>query len=516
MSAKTISMQKLKEILRLKYSAKLSHRQIAKSLSISPSVVSTYTNRAAQLGIHSWPLEEKWDDLALNRAFLNTKTVLKKDSMPVPDWSQIKQALTNKIMTLQLLWEEYKAANPSQHYSYNHYCRLYKKWLGTQKLSMRQSHKAGEKLFVDYCGKTIEICDPKTGEIRIAQVFVAVLGASNYTYVEATYSQGLEDWIMSHVRCLEFLGGTPELIIPDNLKSAVTRSCRYEPDLNPTYLQFARYYQTTVIPARPYKPKDKSKAEVGVQIVERWIMGRLRHETFYSLKTLNERIQALLVDLNTRKMKKHPGTRLEQFQAIDQPALNPLPQHPYQYTQIKHVRVHIDYHVEINKHYYSVPYTLVKQRLEAHISGQQVKIYHQQNLVAIHPRADSPGRHTTDEQHMPVAHRSQSQWSPARFEQWAQKIGPHTERLVGVYLSQKRHPEQNYRRCLGLLNLAKKYEPEALDAACQRALSAGVYTVKTISNILQKGLEKQPLPNRKQAINQPTEHLNIRGQGYYH
>ena len=302
-----ISMRKLKEILRLKYGANLTHRQIAKSLSISPSSVSTYANRAAQLGITSWPLDDTWDDSKLTRAFFATKVQPKQYYLP--DWLTVKQGLRCKTMTLLLLWQEYAEQHPEGHYSYNHYCRQYKAWLKTQKLSMRQHHKAGEKLFVDYCGPTIPIVNPRTGESRTAQVFVAVMGASNYTYAEATLSQGLEDWIMSHVRCFEFLGGVPELIIPDNLKSGVTKACRYEPDLNPTYQQLAEHYDTTVIPARPYKPKDKAKAEVGVQIVERWIMARLRHETFFSLKQLNQRISELLKEMNNRQMKKQPGSR---------------------------------------------------------------------------------------------------------------------------------------------------------------------------------------------------------------
>ncbi|WP_111979360.1 IS21 family transposase [Algibacillus agarilyticus] len=509
-----ISMRKLKEILRLKYGSNLTHRQIAKSLSISPSSVSTYANRAAQLGLSQWPLEDKWDDVSLKHAFFNTKAKPKQFSLP--EWSTVKQALSCKTMTLLLLWQEYAEQHPEGHYSYNHYCRQYKAWLKTQRLSMRQHHKAGEKLFVDYCGPTLPIVNPKTGEYRTAQVFVAVMGASNYTYAEATLSQGLEDWIMSHVRCFEFLGGVPELVIPDNLKSGVTKACRYEPDLNPTYQQLAEHYDTTVIPARPYKPKDKAKAEVGVQIVERWIMARLRHETFFSLKQLNQRIAELLDDMNNRKMKKHPGSRTSQFAAIDKPALKPLPQSTYQYTFVKKVRVHIDYHVEVEQHYYSVPYSLVKQKLEAHIGDQQVKIYHQDKLVAIHPRAYGVGRHSTNEQHMPEAHRQHQQWSPQRLERWAAQIGKHTESLVRLYLQSRKHPEQSYRRCLGLLNLAKQYSPERLNAACARALQTKVTHLKAISNMLSKGLEQQPLPNEQRDLLNDIEHQNIRGQDYYH
>ena len=509
-----ISMRKLKEILRLKYSSKLSHRKIGNSLSISPSSVSTYSARAALFGITSWPLDDKWTDAALSRAFLKAKLPDKKHTMP--DCSVLSQELKSKTMTLYLLWEEYVERHPEGYYSYNHFCRLYKTWLRSQKLSMRQNHKAGEKLFVDYCGPTMKIIDTDTGEVKTAQVFVAVMGASNYTYAEATWSQGLENWVMSHARCFEFLGGVPELIIPDNLKSGVSRACRYEPDLNPTYQQMAAHYNTVIVPARPYKPKDKAKAEVAVQIVERWIMAVLRHETFYSLRQLNQRISELLADLNQRPMKKLPGSRLSQFESIDKPVLKALPSNRYTYTQVKPVKVHIDYHVEIEKHYYSVPYTLVRQKLESHTTGEQVTLYHQGKQVALHPRSRRVGGHTTLDVHMPKAHQKQQQWSPERFEKWASKIGESTEQLVMQLLQKKKHPEQSYRVCLGLLSLAKKYSSERLEAACHRALAMGVYRLKSITAILAKGLDSQPLPQPQPDLLADIEHTNIRGNRYYH
>lgn len=508
------SMRKLKEILRLKYQAKLTHRQIGASLSISPSSVSTYANRAAQLGLTQWPIPADWDDVRLKQAFFNTKAQPKQRSLP--EWSQVYQELKHKTMTLQLLWQEYAERNPERHYSYNHYCRQYKAWLKCQKLSMRQHHKAGEKLFVDYCGPTMTIVDPATGETRTAQLFVAVMGASNYTYADATYSQGLEDWIMSHTRCLEFLGGVPELVIPDNLKSGVSRACRYEPDLNPTYQQWAEHYSTVVIPARPYKPKDKSKAEVGVQIVERWIMARLRHETFFSLAQLNSRIRELLQELNTRPMKKQPGSRLSQFNALDKPALQPLPQHTYEYTYVKQAKVHIDYHIETDKHYYSVPHSLVKKRVEVHLSGQLVRIFHQGQLVASHPRSHRQGSHTTQFEHMPKAHQAQSQWTPERFERWAAKIGSATTALIKGYLQAGKHPAQSYRICLGLLSLGKHYGDARLEAACQRALATGVTRLRALRTMLEKGLDKQPLPEQQPDQLKQIQHANIRGHHYYH
>ena len=509
-----ISMRKLKEILRLKYGCAMSHRQIAKSLCISAGTVSVYANRAAQLGISSWPLDEKWDDAMLTRSFLATQAQPKPYT--VPDWAVAHQELKHKTMTLQLLWEEYAERHPEGHYSYNHYCRLYKAWRQTQTPSMRQIHKAGEKLFVDYCGPTMGVVNPDTGEFRQAQIFVAVLGASNYTFAEATWSQGLENWVMSHARCFEYLGGVPELVVPDNLKSGVSKACRYEPDINPTYQQMACHYNTVVVPARPYKPKDKAKAEVAVQIVERWIMAALRREAFFSLKALNQRIAELLEKLNNRPFKKLPGSRASQFEVLDKPALKPLPQHPYTFTQIKTVRVHLDYHVEVDKHYYSVPHALIKKSLEAQISGELVRLYHQGEQVAAHPRSYRAGAHTTDDNHMPLAHQKHREWTPQRFESWGASIGSHTQQVVSRWLGQKKHAEQSYRACLGLLNLAKTYTPERLEAACHRALKSGIDRLAGIRSILQKGLDQQPLPAQQQELLADIEHTNIRGNSYYH
>ncbi|WP_435234393.1 IS21 family transposase [Psychromonas sp. PT13] len=514
MSTVPITMKKLKDILRLKYGQKLSHRQIAKSLSISPSVVSRYCARAAKMGIMDWPLDDTWDDVTLKNTFLKTKAPLKKHSLP--NWQVVQDELkTRKYMTLQLLWEEYADSNPAGYYSYNHYCRMYRQWCSTLRLSMRQTHHAGEKLFVDYCGPTIAIVNPDTGEYRNAQVFVAVMGASNYTYAEATWSQKLEDWIMSHVRCFEFLGGVPEMVIPDNLKSGVHKSCRYEPDLNPTYHQLSAHYDTAIIPARPYKPKDKSKAEVGVLIVERWIMARVRKETFFSLKQLNQRIAELLSWMNNKVMKQYNESRISLFQRIDKPALKPLPDSVYQFTYVKNVRVNIDYHVEIEKHYYSVPYNLVKKQLEALVTGQLITLKFEGNTVATHPRSYQAGRHTTQDVHMPQAHQKQ-QWSPARFESWAKSIGPNTLALVQTHLASRKHPEQAYRSCLGLLNLSSKYSKTRLEKACERGLITGANRLRNIINILQKGLDKTPILEQQPDLLSEIEHQNIRGNDYYH
>tara|TARA_R110002124_G_C8941746_1_gene512743 strand:+ start:211 stop:1755 length:1545 start_codon:yes stop_codon:yes gene_type:complete len=514
MATVPITMKKLKDILRLKYGQKLTHRQIAQSLSISPSVVSRYAARAAKMGITDWPLDKSWDDTTLKNTFLKTKVPLKKHSLP--NWQDVQNELKErKYMTLQLLWEEYAESNPAGYYSYNHYCRMYRQWCSTVRLSMRQTHHAGEKLFVDYCGPTVAIVNPNTGELRTAQVFVAVMGASNYTYAEATWSQQLEDWIMSHVRCFDFLGGVPEIVVPDNLKSAVHKTCRYEPDLNPTYHQLSEHYDTAVIPARPYKPKDKSKAEVGVQIVERWIMARIRKETFFSLKQLNQRIAELLTWLNNKVMKQYGESRSSLFERIDKPALKGLPSEPYQYTYVKNVRVNIDYHVEIEKHYYSVPYNLVKKQLEAQVTGQLVVLKHEGNTVATHPRSYQAGRHTTQDTHMPKTHQKQ-EWSAERFEHWAKSIGPSTLVLIQEMLTGRKHPEQAYRTCLGLLSLSSKYSKARLENACERAITTGAKRLKNITNILKNGLDKTRLPEQQPDLLSEIEHQNIRGNDYFH
>jgi transposase len=517
MTTKRVTMQKIKDILRLKYIAGLSIRQIALSLALSIGVVSKYLNRAKAAGL-GWPLPEGLTDVELATRLQPGRAVSTALAAAEPDFNAIQTELKTKGMTLQLLWEEYAEAHPDDHYSYSRFTVLYRQWRGKQQLSMRQVHRAGEKLFVDYCGPTLEVVNPSTGEVRTAQVFVAVLGASSYTYAEATWSQSLPDWIGSHVRALEFFDGVPQVLVPDNLKSAVTKACRYDPDLNPTYQQMAEHYGVAVIPARPYKPKDKSKAEVGVQVVERWIMMRLRKQTFFTLAALNQAVRFLLEDLNQRPFKKLPGSRLSQFEQLDKPALKPLPDSPYQYRDIKKARVHLDYHVEYDHHFYSVPYQLVKQAVMVHAGQTAVAILHQGKQVALHPRSYHKGGHSTDPNHMAKAHRKHQQWSPQRFLKWAADIGPHTVTVVEHQLVSRRHPEHGYRACLGLLSLTKKYGQQRLEAACQRAHRINAMTYKSINSILSKSLDKVPLEpdSANDEVALPFEHDNVRGADYYH
>jgi transposase len=372
-----------------------------------------------------------------------------------------------------------------------------------------------EKLFVDYAGHTVEVVDPASGEIRTAQIFVAVLGASNYTYAEATWSQGLADWIGSHVRAFAYFDGVPAIVVPDNLRSGVSKSHRDEPDLNPTYLELANHYGVAVVPARVRKPRDKAKAETGVQIVERWILAALRHQTFFSLSALNTAIAALLERLNQRPFKKLPGSRRTAFETIDRPALRPLPLTPYVYATWKRVRVNIDYHVEVDGHYYSVPYTLVKQALDVRLTEHTVECFHQRQRIASHVRSSLKGRHTTVAEHMPKAHREFAEWTPERLVRWAEQTGPATAAVIAHIMANRPHPQQGFRSCLGILRLGERYGHDRLEAACARALRLNACRYQSIESMLQRGLDRQALPEQ-QRLDLPAAHDHLRGPGYFH
>lgn len=513
MPTKRLTMRKIRDILRLRMEAQLSIRQINASTKISVGAIQKLLKQAQALDL-SWPLPTDLDDTRLAALFYPEADTRGSGRYQEPDWDRVHYDLRRKGVTKQLLWEEYTEHYPNRCYSYSQFCDRYLKWRGRLNRSMRQTHKAGEKCFIDYCGPTLPIVSPTTGEIRQAQVFVAVLGASNYTFAEATYSQSLQDWLQSHVRAFEFYGGVTELVIPDNLRSGVSKACRYDPDLNPAYQQWAEHYQVVVIPARPYKPKDKSKAEVGVQVVERWIMARLRHHTFFSLGELNQVIKTLLADLNQRPFKQLPGNRRQAFEQLDQPALRPLPRQPYQYIDIRTVKVNIDYHVEYQQHHYSVPHQYVGERLELHASDTLIQLYFRRRAVASHPRSRTAGI-TTVPAHMPERHRKHQQWTPERLRQWAETIGPDAHLWVSNRLQEKAHPEQAYRVCLGLLNLSREYPPERLNGSCRLANREGLTRLKQIRAILASKRDQlqEELPL---AVELPQDHTNIRGPKDFH
>lgn len=511
-------MRKIKQVLRLSHEAGLSQRGIAQALNLGLGTVSTYLRRAREAGV-VWPLPADMDERTLGRLLFPSQPVTGQRRFIEPDFPGVHQELKRKGVTKQLLWQEYRQQHPQDGYSYAQFCHRYLEWLGCQQRSMRQIHRAGEKLFVDYCGPTMGVVNPDTGEVRQAQVFVAVMGASNYTFACASWSQKQEDWLHAHVQAFEFLGGVPEVVVPDNLKSAVRKTHRYEPDLNPAYQQMAAHYQTAIVPARPYKPRDKAKAEVAVQIVERWIMARLRHQTFFTLASLNQAIRFLLDDLNQRPFKKLPGTRLSQFEQLDKPALRPLPTSPYQYAEIKQARVHIDYHLEFDKHYYSVPHHLVRQAVEVQATHNTVAIYSHGQRIASHPRSHRQGAHSTCPEHMPHSHRAMSEWSPERFLRWAGDIGQETRTVVSHLLQEKRHQEQSYRRILALLSNSKKYGRERLNNACGRALLINSPTRSSVESILKQGLDQVPVEAPDCAVQEELNldhHENVRGEDYYH
>jgi transposase len=513
MPAERLTMRKIREVFRLKFDCGLSNRQIAKSCAIARSTVADYLFRLQQAGLN-WPLSHDIDDNQLEQRLYPALPALPAGQRPVVDWAYIHRQLRHKTVTLMLLWQEYKQIYP-QGYQYSQFCNLYRQWAGRIDPVMRQEHRAGEKMFVDYAGQTVGVYDLQANQMRQAQIFVAVLGASNYTYAEATWSQTLPDWIGSHSRAFGFFNGVPQIVVPDNLKAGVSKACFYEPDINPTYLDMANHYGTAVIPARVKKAKDKAKVEVAVQVVERWILARLRNRQFFSLSQLNEAIAKLLVELNSKPFQKLPGCRKQLFDTLDRPALNPLPAKPYPYAEWKKATVNIDYHIEVERHYYSVPYQLIKNKVDVRITQRTIECFYKNKRVASHIRSYQKGRHTTVKEHMPKSHQKWAQWTPDRFIRWAGKVGPHTQTLIETILNSRAHPQQGFRSCLGILRLAKSYGNQRLEAACRRAVSIGGTSYRSVESILKHNLDQKPLA-QEQVAEPCIEHTNIRGSQYYH
>ena len=499
-------MRKIKEVLRLKFEVKLSHAQIAAALSLSKGVVTKYAGLAAIAGL-DWPAIKSLDEATLERQLLATPA--KPLTYVQPDYGSLHQALRRKGMTLMLLWEEHRADHAdSQTYSYTQFCVHYRRFAKQLKRSMRQIHRAGEKLFIDFAGPTIALTDGSR-----AHIFVAAMGASSYTFACATPSETTVDWIESTISALRFYGGVPQLIVPDNPRAMIADANRYEPRSNDTVLDFARHYGTSVLPARPYHPQDKAKVESAVQIVERWIMARLRHQRFASTHEVNAAIPPLLHQLNARLFQKLPGSRASTFLAIDAPALMPLPLAHYEIAQFKTVKVHIDYHVEVERHRYSVPHALVGQEMEARITTHVVEILHRGQRVASHARHRKQGGFTTVASHMPAAHRAHMEWTPDRLIQWGLSIGPATAEAVTQLLVKHRHPEHGYRACLGLLSLAKRYGKLRLEVACSVALQIGTCQYRHVRDILANHRDTNTQVTSGDWIS--PHHAHVRGPGYY-
>lgn len=505
-------MRRIRDILRLKWSCGLGDRAVAQACSVSRSTVSKYVRRACEVGL-SWPLPEGLTDEELERRLFCGNLPDEDGARFIPDWIEVRRQLAQKGVTLRLVWEEYKEAHPDG-LQYTQFCVRYRAWRETLDLPMRQEHKAGERLFVDYCGQTMPIADPKTGEVRQAQVFVAVLGASNYTYAEACWAQTLPEWITAHVHAFAFYGGVPALVVCDNLKAGVASAHRYEPEANRTYADLAEHYGCAVLPTRVRKPKDKAKAEKGVQDVERRILAPLRHRTFFSLSELNEAIEWRLIQYNEQPFQKLEGSRRSLFEQLDKPALLPLPAEPYEYAEWRKARVNVDYHVTVDGNYYSVPYQLVNESIDVRATQTGVECFHKNKRVASHLRLQRKGHYATLTAHMPKNHKDYAQWTPERLVRWAEKSGPHTAQVVESILRARPHPQQGFRACLGLMRLGKEHGADRLEAACTRALAAKTVSFRSIESILKRKLDLRPLP-QKPPEKPPLEHDNIRGPEYY-
>lgn len=512
MPAERLSMRKIREVLRLSFGGKLSPSAISQSCGMGRTTVREYLQRARKAGL-SWPLPEGLSDAELEAFLFPPRVSPEQAPRPLPDWHAIHEERKRKGVTLFLLWEEYKAAHP-EGYEYSRFCDLYRQWAGRLPVWMRQEHKAGEKLFVDYAGMTMPVTNAKTGEVREAQVFVATLGASHYTYAEATWTQTLPDWIASHVRSLAYFGGVPSLIVPDNLKSGISHACRYDPDANPTYLEFAEHYGTAILPARVRRPQDKSPVESGVKGVEQRVLAKLRNRTFFSLAELNRAIMELLIEYNRRPFQQLEGSRHSAFERLDRPALQPLPQSRYEYAEWQKARVSLDYHVCAGGHYYSVPYRLVKDQVDVRLTNTNVEIFHRGARVASHFRAHQKHRHTTRKEHMPEGHRVYAEWTPERVTRWVGKAGEATAEVAERILASRPHPEQGFRACMGLKRLGEVYGQDRLEAACSRALAIQSPSYKSVRSILEKRLDQQPLPELKPKT-PPIQHENVRGAAYY-
>jgi transposase len=517
-------MRKIREVLRLKFECARSHREIAASCELSSGSVSDYLRRAKEAAL-TWETACAMSDAEVEARLFRQVGLHEPAPRATIDFAWVHRELSRTGVTLQLLWTEYVEAaaahaRDARPYQYSQFCDSYARWRSTLAISMRQVHRAGEKLFIDYSGKRPRFVDPETGEVIEVELFVAVLGASNYTYAEATRSQSKEDFVASTVRTLEYFGCVPEVFVPDQLRSAVRGPDRYEPDINATYLEMAQHYGVAVIPARPRKPKDKSKVEGGVLIAQRWILASLRNRTFHSLDALNVAIAELLEKLNARPFQKLEGCRRSAFESLDRPAMKPLPARRYELADWGKARVNVDYHVVFEDRFYSVHHTLIGARVEVRATVGTVEVLHGGERVASHRRSyGSKGSFVTCEAHRPVAHRDRTPWPPERMILWGASFGPHVARVVELTLARYPHPEQGYRACLGTLRCAQQYGAARMDAACAHALRvAGPLGPKRkyIEAMLKNGLEQRSLAAPLAApAPRVVVHENVRGGDYY-
>ena len=506
-------MRTIREVLRLRLDAGLSERHTARSLGVPRSTVQDYWARYRTTAL-TWLEVVALDDVALEQPLFAHEPAPVVARRPLPDWAQIADEKNRNGVTLMLLWHEYRQHDPTG-YSYSQFADHYRRWRATIDPVMRQEHRAGERLFVDYAGLTVDIADPATGAMRAAQIFVAALGASHYTFAEATWTQQLPDWIASHVRLLEYFGGVTALIIPDNLKPGVTHASYYAPEINATYADFAAHYGTAILPTRVAAPRDKAKVETAVQIVERELLAPLRHQRFTSLAELNVALRERLEVLNARPFQKLPGTRRTLFETTDRPALRPLPTTRYEYAEWRTAKANIDYHIAVEKHCDSVPYALVRATVVVRLTATMCEILHRGTRVAAHARRHSPGGYSTDPAHRTTAHAEHLEWTPSRLIRWGESVGVGTGAVVAHILEHKPHPEQGYRACLGLRSLGKRFGSARLDAAALRAQATGAMTYRSLRSILTRGLDQQLLDIDAATTHLPTMHDNVRGAAYY-
>lgn len=510
MPAKRTSMRKIRSTLRQR-ALGLSAREIARALGVSPTTVGEYLRRASHAGL-SWPLAEDLDDAELERLLFSCSDD-QSAARPEPDWPWVHTELRRKHVTLALLWQEYKEQHPDG-YQYTQFCEHYRRWAGRISVWMRQQHRGGEKLFVDYSGDGIPWFDTATGQHRVAQLFVATLGASNATFACVTHTQRLPDWLLAHVQALEFFHGVPAVLVPDQTRTAVNKSCRYDPELNPAYEDLAAHYGTCVIPARPRHPKDKAKVEGAVLIAQRWIIAALRNRSFYSLGEINDAIAELLAKLNAKVMRKVGKSRDELFRELDEPALRALPTARFEIAdwEVK-VRIASDYHVNFDGSYYSVPYRYVGEEIDVRATHRTIEVFFKHSRIASHSRLEGRGECSTLKEHMPKAHREQAESTPAKVCERAALIGPNALELVERIFVEKPRPELGCRTSLGILRLEKRFGAERLEKACRRAVASRAHSYRSVESILKNKLEEEPLPETDQEP--PPTHPDVRGGDYF-
>jgi transposase len=508
---KEMTMRQMRQVLRL-HASGTSDREIGRSVGVARSTVRDAIGRAKAAGL-SWPLPAELSDAALEeKLFARPNRSAGVRRRPEPDWAVLVRELKRPGVTVGLLHEEYLACHPGG-YGYSRFCDLFREFERRLSPVMRQEHVAGDKVFVDYSGKKLAIIDPLTGEIREAEIFVAVLGASNLTYAEATWTQQLADWCGSHVRLFGMLGGVPRLVVPDNLKSAVHKASFFDAEINRTYGRLAAHYGVGVLPARPYRPKDKAKVEAGVLFAQRYILGRLRNQSFFSLAEANRAIDAVMARMNDAVMRRLGVSRRQLFEAVERPALQALPAEPYVYAEWLSARVGLDYHIEVRGFFYSVPFTLIGQQVDVRLTERTVEAFHRGSRVAAHERRHGGRAHGTVAEHMPPAHRHYAAWSPERFRSWAASIGPNTEGLIIAILASRRHPEQGFRTCLGVLQRLRGLPRDQVEAVALRAVETGLLTYKAITALIDT---KPGASTAKPAEAPAITHPNLRGSQYFH